>query len=208
MKSNFARDASTALNWADPTHRASIGENLRTNAEVLAAEILNAKSSSERIVMLTDLQRVYTRLAVCDIDKARTCEDNIETERNRDTLCRITLEKMSDMMDEADHPDKEYARNFVVMGKAFARLIGKEGLADFFSTGPYSGLGRFALTIPQCDVDKMLKERDAMSAICKMARMIPVTQSVDAEEIEAQVFRDGLTLFRRHQGLEKYPFEK
>ncbi len=35
---DYARDASTALNWQLTADRARIRENLRTNADVLAAE--------------------------------------------------------------------------------------------------------------------------------------------------------------------------
>ncbi len=68
---DYARDASTALNWANGTHRAVIAQNLRTNAEVIAAEYLGATTPEERMHLLHQMQRVYTRLAVCDMDAAR-----------------------------------------------------------------------------------------------------------------------------------------
>jgi hypothetical protein len=93
-------------------------------------------------------------------------------------------------------------RNYIVMGQAFARLIRDEGLDGWFSTGPYSGLGLLALTIAELDIDKAMKEYEALPELVKMARMIPLDQGVDEEKIESQIFRDGLKLFRRHQGLD------
>lgn len=207
LKTRYALDASTGLSWADENDRALIAQNLRTNAEVLAGEILLAKSPDERVAMLLDLQRVYTRLAVCDMDAARKAERRIETEMQKDTLCRITLEKMADMVEEPCSGD-DMARNFLVMGQAFARLVRDEKLDNWFSTGPYSGLGRIALTLAELDIDQAVKEREAFPELVKMARMIPLDQGVEEGRIESQIFRDGLLLFRRHQGLEKYPHEK
>lgn len=207
MKTRFALDASTGLSWSDENDRVLIAQNLRTNAEVLAGEIVQAKPLHERVLMLGDLQRVYTRLAVCDMDAARKAERRIETEMQKDALCRITLEKMADMVEEPCSGD-DMARNFLVMGQAFARLIRDEKLDGWFSTGPYSGLGRLALSVADLDIDSALKEREAFPELIKMARMIPLDQGVDEEKIESQIFRDGLQLFRRHQGLEKYPHEK
>ncbi len=45
---DYARDASTALNWRLPDDRARISENLRTNADVVGAEMVHAKSAEER----------------------------------------------------------------------------------------------------------------------------------------------------------------
>lgn len=143
-----------------------------------------------------------TRLAVCDMDEARKAERRIEAEMQRDSVCRITLEKMADMLEDANM-GAQFPRNFFAMGQAFARLIRDEKLDDWFSTGPYSGLGRLALTVAEMDIDRALKEREALPELIKMARMIPLEQGVDEEKIEAQVFRDGLRLFRRHQGLDK-----
>lgn len=207
MKTIYWRDASTALNWADENDRVFISQNLRTNAEVLAAEIMMSKVSAERRDMLDDLSRTYTRLAVCDMDAASKAERHIGVEMQKDTLCRITLEKMADMLEEPCD-GQAMARSFLEMGQRFARVVRDEKLADWFSTGPYSGLGRLALTVAEVDLEKALKEREAFSALIQSARMIPLEQSVDAEEIEAQIFRDGLKLFRRHQGLEKYDHEK
>lgn len=207
MKTRYALDASTALNWADETDRVLISQNLRSNAEVLAAEILMSRNPAERVGMLRDLERVYTRLAVCDMDAARKVERQIESERKKDTLCRITLEKMADVLEEPSEGGA-IARNWIVMGQMFARLIRDEKLDGWFSTGPYSGLGRLALTVAEVDLDGAVKEREAFPELIKMARMIPLDQGVDEEKIESQIFRDGLRLFRRHQGLEKHGFEK
>lgn len=207
MKIRYARDASTALNWADEGDRVLISQNLRTSTEILAGEILLAKSPAERRSMLDDLARCHTRIAVCDMDAARKAKRRIEVEMQRDTLCRMTLEKMADMVEEPCTGD-DMACNYIVMAQAYARVIKKEKLDDWFSTGPYSGLGRLALTVAKLDIDKAVRERAALPALVEMARMIPLTQGVDEEKIESQVFRDGLQLFRRHQGLEKYPHEK
>ncbi len=207
LKTSYAQDASTALNWADERHRVLIAENLRTNADVLAAEILATPSADDRAAMYRDLARVYTRLAACDMDRARVAERNIGHDMQRESICRITLEKMADMTEEPAVDDRG-ARPYLEMAQAFARLIQEERLADFFSTGPYSGLGRLALTVAELDIDKALKGRAALPELVRMARMIPLDQGVDEEKIESQIFRDGLRLFRRHQGLEKYPHEK
>ena len=202
MKTRYASDASTALNWADENDRIFIGQNLRSNADVLMAEIVVCKTPDERRSMLEDLSRTLTRLAVCDMDEARKAERRIETEMQRDSVCRITLEKMADMLEDANM-GAQFPRNFFAMGQAFARLIRDERLDDWFSTGPYSGLGRLALTVAEMNIDRALKEREAFPELIEMARMIPLEQGVDEEKIEAQVFRDGLRLFRRHQGLDK-----
>lgn len=207
MKTINWRDASTALNWADESDRVFISESLRANAEVLAAEIMMSKVSVERRAMLHDLSRTYTRLAVCDMDAARKAERHIGVEMQKDALCRITLEKMADMLEEPCD-SQAMARSFLEMGQRFARVVRDEKLADWFSTGPYSGLGRLALTVAEVDLDKAVNEREAFPALIQQARMIPLEQGVDAEEIESQIFRDGLKLFRRHQGLEKYDHEK
>jgi hypothetical protein len=206
LKTRFARDASTGLSWLVPEDRVLIAINLRSNAEILAGEILLAKSPKERIALLDDLQRVYTRLAVCDMDAARKAERRIEAEMQRDAVCRITLEKMADMVEDANM-GAQLPRNFLVMGQAYARLIRDEKLDDWFSTGPYSGLGRLALTVADLDIDTALKEREALPELVRMARMIPLDQGVDEEKIESQIFRDGLKMFRRHQGLEKESHE-
>lgn len=185
-----------------PEDRTLIAINLRANTEVLAGEILLATSPDERRKMLEDLSRCFTRLAVCDMDAARKAERRIEVEMQRDAVCRITLEKMADMVEEANM-GAQLPRNFLVMGQAFARLIRDEKLDGWFSTGPYSGLGRLALTVAELDIDKALNEREALPELVKMARMIPLDQGVDEEKIESQIFRDGLKLFRRHQGLAK-----
>jgi len=39
--------------------------------------------------------------------------------------------------------------------------------------------------------------------IIGITRRIPPGQGVDEKKIESQVFRDGLKIFRRHQGLDK-----
>jgi hypothetical protein len=202
LKTRYAPDASTALNWADENDRVLISQNLRANTEILAGEILLAKFPEERREMLEDLARCFTRLAVCDMDAARKAERRIEAEMQRDAVCRITLEKMADMVEEANM-GAQLPRNYLVMGQAFARLIRDEKLGDWFSTGPYSGLGRLALTIADLDIDKALKEREALPELVKMARMIPLDQGVDEEKIESQIFCDGLKIFRRHQGLAK-----
>lgn len=207
MKTCFARDASTALNWADENDRVYISQNLRANTEILAGEILLAKNPKERGDMLMDLSRCFTRLAVCDMDAARKAERRIEIEMQKDTICRITLEKMADMVDY-DSMCSELPRNYLVLGQMFARLIRDEKLEAWFSTGPYSGLGRLALTIADLDIDKALKEREALPELVKMARMIPLEQGVDEEKDESHIFRGGLKLFRRHQGLEKEGWEK
>ncbi len=208
MKLSYALDASTALNWAVPEDRVMIAENLRANGEVLAAEIVNAKNPADRFGLFRDVSWVYRRLAVCDMDAARQTERRIEMEMRRDTVCRITLERMADMMWDANVAGNPvYERNYLEMGQAFAKVIRDEGLNEWFSTGPYSGLGRLAHTIAEMDIDRALQEREALPELCKMARMIPLDQGVDEEKIESQVFRDGVRLFRRHQGLEKYGFE-
>lgn len=202
LKTCFARDASTSLNWADENDRALIGQNLRSNADVLMSEIVVCKVPMERRSMLEDLSRTLTRLAVCDMDEARKSERRIEVEMQRDSVCRITLEKMADALEEANM-GAELPRNFFVLGQMFARLIRGEKLDDWFSTGPYSGLGRLALTVAEMDIDNALKEREAFPELIRMARMIPLEQGVDEEKIESQVFRDGLNIFRRHQGLDQ-----
>lgn len=207
MKTCFARDASTALNWADENDRVFIGQNLRSNADVLMSAIALTKVPKDRRTMLYDLSRTLTRLAVCDMDAARKAERRIEVEMQRDSICRITLEKMADMLEEPWDRDS-IERVCLDLGQRFARLIRDEKLDDWFSTGPYSGLGRLALTVAEMDIDRALKEREAFPELIKMARMIPLEQGVDEEKIESQIFRDGLALFRRHQGLEKYPHEK
>lgn len=207
MKTRYARDASTALNWSDENDRVLIGQNLRCNAEVLAGEILLSTSPCERRDMLHDLARTYTRLAVCDMDAARKAERRIGVEMQRDSVCRITLEKMADALEEANM-DARLRHNYVVLGQMFARVIRDEKLDAWFSTGPYSGLGRLALTVAEIDIDRALQEREAFPELIHMARMIPLEQGVDEEKIESQIFRDGLQLFRRHQGLEKYAHEK
>lgn len=207
MKIRYWRDASTALNWADENDRVLISQNLRANTERLAGEILLAKSPAERRTMLDDLARCHTRIAVCDMDAARKAMRRIEIEKHRDTICRITLEKMADMVEEPCSGD-DMALLYLDMAQRYARLIKNEKLDAWFATGPYSGLGRLALTVADLDIDKAVRERAALPALVEMARMIPLTQGVDEEKIESQVFRDGLQLFRRHQGLEKYPHEK
>ncbi|MBS0232546.1 MAG: hypothetical protein JSR99_03560 [Proteobacteria bacterium] len=203
LKTTYARDATTALNWADEGDRVLISQSLRAIAQTLAAEILLAKFPEERRHMLVGLSRIYTRLAICDMDAARRVERRLELERRNDTVCRITLEKMADMAYEAAVPDRALARNFLLMMKAFARVLRDEGLCEWFPAGPYAGLGRFAHTAADLDLDTATKEREAFTAVCDMARRIPLHEGVDAEKIEAQVFRDGLALLRRHQGMDK-----
>jgi len=176
LKTRYALDASTVLNWSDDRDRVLISENLRANAEVLAAEILLANSHAVRASMLADLQRVYTRLAVCDMDAARKVERRLDLEKQRDSLCRITLEKMADCAYEAAIPDRDLARNYLVMMQMFARVIRDEKLTDWYTTGPYSGLGCFALTVSEIDVDKAMKEREAFNAICDMATVISISE--------------------------------
>lgn len=209
MKSSSACDASTALNWTDPTHRVRIAENLRSKAEILVEEVHRTKIGSARAALFHDLSRVYSRLAVCDLDAARQVVGRIRMETQRDNLCRLTLEKMADMLEEMCWAaDEDMQRHYMVLAQAFGRTIGQEGLTGWFDKGPMGALNRLAGTVAEVDVDKAIAEREAFPELIKMARMIPVHQAVEEEEIESQIFRDGLRLFRRHQGLEKYPFEK
>lgn len=209
LKTSYAQDASTALNWADVSHRVLIAENLRTNGDVLAAEILATSSAKDRVAMYRDLARIYTRLAACDMDRVRIAEKDIGMEMQRDSLCRLTLEKMADMLEETClTADPALQRDYMVIAHAFGRTISEEGLSGWFNNGPMGALNRLAGTVADLDIDQALGERHAFPEIIKMARMIPVDQGVDEEKIESQIFRDGLRLFRRHQGLEKYPHEK
>lgn len=170
--------------------------------------------------MLYDLQRVFTRLAVCDMDAARRTERMLENEKNKDIFCRITLEHMADALDGSLAPDypfpddigppaedfarmKDQARLQLTIAKELANHIGNNKLNDWFKTGPYAGLGRLAETVAAMDIDKAVKEVEAFPAMCGMARCIPLDVSPDAEVIEAQVFRDGLKILRRHFGMDK-----
>lgn len=208
MKKSYALDASTALNWRDFNDRVLISENLRTNAEVLAGEIINARSPQERMWFLRDLAWVYRRLAVCDMVMARDVERRMDDEEKQAKYVSFTLEKMADMLEEANvSPEHGMDRDYLVLAKAFALLLREEELDGFFTSGPWGGLGRLAGTVADVDIDTALKERHAFPQIIKMARMIPADQGVDEEKIESQIFRDGLKLFRRHQGLEKYGHE-
>ncbi|WP_414463389.1 hypothetical protein [Hyphomicrobium sp. DY-1] len=209
MKISLALDASTALNWAESKDRALIHENLLTNSEVLAGEIINARSPEERMWFMNDLAWVYRRLAVCDMLAARDVERRMDDEENRSKYVSFTLEKMADMLEEANmSPAAGMDRHYLVIAKAFAMRLGEEKVDGWFTDGPWGGLGRLSGTVAAMDIDTALRERHAFPELIKMARMIPPGQGVDEEKIESQIFRDGLRLFRRHQGLEKYPHEK
>jgi hypothetical protein len=206
MKTRFASDASTALNWASENDRVIIAKNLRGSAEYLAGEIARTTIPRDRVGMLKDLSRCYTRLAVCDMDEARKAE-RIAVEMQRDAVCRITLEKMADMVEEPCG-DEMIARNHLVMAQMFARCVCDEKLDTLYTTGPYGGLGRLSATVAELDIDRAVREREALPALIQMARLIPVTQGVDEEKIESQIFRDGLKLFRKHQGLDQRSLSK
>ena len=154
MKPSLAHDASSALNWADPVHRARISENLRSNAEILIEEIHATKLGADRAALFHDLSRVYSRLAVCDLDAARQAEGRIRMETQRDNLCRLTLEKMADMLEEMCWTaEKDMQRHYMVLAHAFGRTIGQEGLTGWFDKGPIGALNRLAGTGAEVDVD-------------------------------------------------------
>jgi hypothetical protein len=218
LKTCYARDASTALDWSIPRHRAVISENLRTNAEVLAAEYLNTTTPGARMAVHHQMQRVYMRLAVCDMVAAREAEQALADEKKRDTFCRITLEHMADAFDNAvtayplpdDAPLSDAARQRIKSivrvqldaGKRLANTVVQHNLENCYTTGPYAGLGRLAQTAGRMELKIALKVPEAFSAMCGMARAIPVDTSPDAQVIQAQMFRDGLKLLRRDLGMD------
>jgi hypothetical protein len=202
LKTRFALDASTALDWADPQDRARISENLRNAVKILSDRIVNSKNPEERLVLLDELRRVHVRLAACDMDAARQLERRKDDEARRGRAVSFTLEKMADMLEEANwNSGSGMDYHYLVLAKSFAMVLCQDKLDGWFSSGPWGGLGRLAKTVSEIDIDRALKEREAFPELIRMARMIPPDQDVDAEKIASQIFRDGLAIFRRHQGL-------
>lgn len=184
----FASLASTGLNWADGKDLLSIARNLRNTTEVISA-LIHAAPGSERVPLLHELQRVYIRLAVCDMASARSAELEIQKTEQRDSLCRIALEKMADMFDDVGDAETVFqAKGLMTAAKAFARLVLNENLNAWFEQGPYAGLGMVTKLVAPADQQTLLENSGALKDLCWNARAIPRGKTPADDDLQCQIF--------------------
>lgn len=189
---SFARDASTAFNWASREDRAAISINLRTNAEVIAGEIL-ATRGHERFARLKELQRVYTRLAICDMAAARDIERSLTPSRNNDKVAIVLLEHMADALD-LDEPSLEDAdpRIRLMIARDCAHQLRLVELEEWFSTGPFAGLSMISRALPDPASDDQDQLLPRLFQLVDLARQIPAGLRPDADIPECQAFSSAL----------------
>jgi hypothetical protein len=202
---DYARDASTSLNWRDRADRIHISQNLRTNAGVLGAEMVYARSAEERSWYLKQVERVYSGLAVCDLVTAREAEVKAEEEERRAIWCGSVLEGMAAALKGAAmNPDGR--ADLLLQAQSTARSL--TSFRDVFFDGRYGRLLKMSETVAEMDLDRAAGLYHALYEVLKMAEGFEQDKSPEAEECSNDIFAGGHKLLRRELGLGKESHEK
>ena len=197
---DYARDASTALNWRSITDRALISENLRTNADVIGGEMVHAKSVEERKYFFKQVERVYTRLAVIDLLTAREAESKFEYVGREQAWCRSVLNGMAELITTAVL-DSEVRMDRLAQAQSAA--LNLERLRDVFEHGRDGRLLVLSKTVAEMDLTRAGEMYHALYEVTKMAKGFEGHQSAEDEKGADDIFARGHKLLRRELGLDK-----
>jgi hypothetical protein len=100
LRVNPERFASSGLDWGNPKHYEQINVGAREAAMWIADRLLGTHSKAERAWLLAKAQRVNTRTFVAEIAFVREFRRQAGVIGEKDMLCRLSLEKMADCLEE------------------------------------------------------------------------------------------------------------
>lgn len=187
--------ASLDADWANPDDYALIAEGLRGTALNIAKQLLRPIEQDARAKLLYSAHRVYARLLVADMAFIRREEALEEEARVNDAVCRISLEKMADALEEAhgmlvkskgDVDEKDVAVLWLEFATKFARVVKLHGGLTNYTTGPFAGLAKLAGLLESTTI--LPEDVAELVDLIGKARDIPVGQCVGSLDKNCRMF--------------------
>jgi len=159
-----------------------------------------ARSAEERAWYLKQVERVNSRLAVCDLLLAREAEVKAQEEERRAIWCGSALEGLAAALKAAAmNPDDR--ADLLLQAQSTAR--GLTSFRDVFSEGRYGRLLKMSETVAEMDLDRAAGLYHALYEVLKMAEGFEQDQNPEAEDCSNDIFAGGHKLLRRELGLDK-----
>lgn len=192
------RFASSGLDWGNPKHYEAITIGAREAAMWIADRLLSTQSEAERAWLLVKARRVYTRAFVAEMAFVRDFRRQSGVIGEKDMLCRLSLEKMADCLEEglevlSGKQDSVYVAEWLGMAIHFANVVkSKQALEDYVQ-GPFGGLAGLASVLSHEGVATCEDDLPALVDLVQKARKVPVGVLVTSSGPECRAFQVALT---------------
>ncbi|WP_143149147.1 hypothetical protein [Hyphomicrobium sp. CS1BSMeth3] len=178
-----------------------MAQNLQHVVTGILGQMQVCRDFSRKEVLREQLLRVDTRLLVLERVSWRGGK-SVPVDA-KDSVCRLTLEKMADAFEEGTAAWQEegvggrrvLAGAMLEVAVSHAALAQRDGRLERFVRGPFAGLGALAALVAAAEDLLEMEDLPRLGELVALARRVPATEVLESECLACDDFRDALLKF-------------